>query len=255
MIGSWQGTFELVGRALGILAESNPEIRQQAWFDPEILEELALDPRAYEFDHPAGKRPNYHFGQWDLHNVDNRGYYRRFVLQQITLDSLLTRVAERDRGGGRNNGATTRDELLFEAAAVLVGTILMGSGVSGAGPDTHDSSVSLSTLLPQIARYRDAYYERLLRRVRGAHGERLRTEARVRKQPFGGARQHLNAELARLRASQLEHVHLARIFARMGYPDAAARQAAAVPVASARMLSKVGPMTRKVRNRDNPMRT
>ena len=70
----------------------DPEIRQQAWFDPQLVEELALDPRAYDFDHPASKRPNHHFGQWDLHRVDNRGYYRRFVLQQITLDAMLTRV-------------------------------------------------------------------------------------------------------------------------------------------------------------------
>jgi hypothetical protein len=84
---------ELITQALAILAETDPEIRQEAWFDPEMLDELALDPRAYEFDHPAGKRPNYHFGQWDQELIDNRGNYRRFVLQQITLDSLLSRVA------------------------------------------------------------------------------------------------------------------------------------------------------------------
>ena len=84
---------ELITRALNILANSDPEIRRQAWFDPELMDELALDPRAYEFDHPAGKRPNYHFGQWDQELVDNRGNYRRFVLQQITLDSLLSRIA------------------------------------------------------------------------------------------------------------------------------------------------------------------
>src|SRR3972149_3816102 len=87
---------ELITRALEILANTDPEIRRQAWFDPELLDELALDPRAYEFDHPAGKRPNYHFGQWDQELVDNRGNYRRFVLQQITLDALLSRVAATD---------------------------------------------------------------------------------------------------------------------------------------------------------------
>ena len=61
----------------------------------------------------------------------------------------------------------------------------------------------------------------------------------TRRQPFGGARQHLNAWLARRRASQLEHVHLAQIFARMGYPEAAYRQAGIVPVASARMRCEI----------------
>ena len=49
---------------------------------------MALDPRAYDFDHPVNRRPNYHFGQWDPHHIDNRGYYSRFVLQQVTLDAL-----------------------------------------------------------------------------------------------------------------------------------------------------------------------
>src|SRR4029077_11350209 len=83
---------ELIERALAILNETDPEIRQQAWFDPQMVEEVAIDPRAYDFDHPASKRPNHHFGQWDLHRIDNRGYYRRFVLQQVTLDAMLSRV-------------------------------------------------------------------------------------------------------------------------------------------------------------------
>ena len=61
------------------------------------LDELALDPRAYEFDHPANKRPNYHFGQWDPHRIDNAGRYRRFVVQQVTLDAILDRVVQRGR--------------------------------------------------------------------------------------------------------------------------------------------------------------
>src|SRR6185312_4518569 len=59
------------------------------------------------------------------------------------------------------------------------------------------------------------------------------------RQPFGGARQHLNQRLARLRAVQLQHVHLAQLFARMGYAEASSRQARVVPVASARMLCEI----------------
>ncbi len=75
--------------ALAILNATAPAILADAYFDPELLDELAFDPRAYDFDHPVNKRPNYHFGQWDPHHIDNRGRYRRFVLQQVTLDTLL----------------------------------------------------------------------------------------------------------------------------------------------------------------------
>ncbi len=232
---------ELITRALEILAHTDPEVRRLAWFDPELLDELALDPRAYEFDHPAGKRPNYHFGQWDQDHVDNRGNYRRFVLQQITLDSLLSRVAAFDSATHAKSqvAASTRDELLFEAAAVLAGTILMASGTTGSGPGTHDSDVSLATLLPHIASYRDEFYQELLARSAGAHGDRLRADSQRSRQPFGGARQHLNHELARRRAMQMQHVHLAQLYARMGYAEAALAQAHTVRIASARMLCQI----------------
>jgi hypothetical protein len=232
---------ELLERALAILAETDPEIRQQAWFDPQLLDELALDPRAYDFDHPASKRPNHHFGQWDLNHVDNRGYYRRFVLQQMTLDALLSRLNAPKNGTCGNDTATalTREELLFESAAVLAGTILMASGTTGNGPSCHNSDVTLSNLLPHIASYRDQFYEELLTRTSGPHGDRLRAESKRTRQPFGGARQHLNHELARRRAIQMQHVHLAQLYARMGYPDAAVAEANGVRIASARMLCRI----------------
>ena len=131
---------------------------------------MSLDPRAYEFDHPASKRPNHHFGQWDPHHVDNRGYYRRFVLQQITLDALLSRARLAPADGNVRPAMPPlpppRDELLFEAAAVLAGTILMASGTTGNGPGCHNSDVTLSNLLPHIAAYRDQFYEQLLARTR-----------------------------------------------------------------------------------------
>jgi hypothetical protein len=232
---------ELLERSLNILNEIDPEIRQQAWFDPQLVEELSLDPRAYDFDHPASKRPNHHFGQWDLNHVDNRGYYRRFVLQQMTLDALLSRLDAPTNGkNGNDKGtATNRDELMFEAAAVLAGTILMASGTTGNGPGCHNSDVTLSTLLPHIAAYRDQFYEDLLKRTSGPHGERLRAESQRTRQPFGGARQHLNQELARRRAVQMQHVHLAQLYARMGYPEVALAEANGVRIASARMISQI----------------
>jgi len=222
---------EVLEKALQLLADTDRDLLARACFDPDVLEELAVDPRAYDFDHPANKRPNYHFGQWDPSHIDNQGRYRRFVVQQVTLDSLMQRL--------HDPSDLPRDELLFEAASVLAGTVLMASGISGDGPQTYESNVTLAKLLPRIARYRDEFYERLFQKTSGAHAQRLQAEADEKRQPFGGARQHLNAQLARRRASQLEHVHLARIFARMGHTSAAQEEADVVPCASARMLCQI----------------
>lgn len=222
---------EVLAAAMKLLEETESDLLRQACLDPKLIDELAVDPRAYDFDHPANKRPNYHFGQWDPHHIDNQGRYRRFVVQQVTLDALMRRL--------HDTPDISAEELLFEAAAVLAGTVLMASGISGDGPSTFDSTITLSKLLPKIAKYRDEFYERLFRKAGGKHAERLRAEATERRQPFGGARQHLNAQLARQRASQLEHVHLARIFARMGHTAPAQREANVVPCAAARMQCQI----------------
>ncbi len=223
---------EVVTRALELIEDTAPSVLRAACFLPENLQELAIDPRAYDFNHPANKRPNYHFGQWDPHKIDNRGFYTRFIIQQVTFDALMDRVENPPP-------EIPHDELLFEAAAVLAGTMLMASGISGSGPETHDSTVTLTSLLPDIAAYRDEFYIQLFDRMDGGFRQRLEEEAAKKRQPFGGARQHLNAQLARRRASQLEHVHLAMIFARMGYAEAAVEQANVVPTASARMQCRI----------------
>ncbi|TWT78531.1 hypothetical protein Pla123a_13240 [Posidoniimonas polymericola] len=239
-VGASSGPYqELIEQTLAILDQSDPGLLRDAWFDLDLIEELAMDPRAYDFDHPVNKRPNYHFGQWDPDRIDNRGYYRRFILQPIALDALLSRIERDARPAGSPGDGPSRAELTFEAAAVLAGTMLMASGTTGNSPNCHGSEVTLSNLMPHIAAYRDRFYIELLERAEGELGERLRSEARRLRQPFAGARQHLNQELARRRAAQLQHVHLAQLFARMGYPEAADRQARTVRVASARMLSRI----------------
>jgi len=233
-----RGTGVAVGRyekiillALDILAQTDDDILTRANFDLDQLEEVAIDPRAYDFDHPVNRRPNYHFGQWDPRHISGSGFYTRFVLQQITLDALLSRCEEPNE--------EQREDRFHEAAAVLAGTMLMASAVSGDGPSRHDSTVTLSTLLPLIAGFRDDFYEQLLAHTEGPRGERLRTEARQQRQPFGAARQHLNQELARRRSLQMQRVHLAHLYARLGYPEAAQRQADSVQVAAARMVSGI----------------
>lgn len=231
-VGATAGPYaQVVEQCMQILRETDPDILRRASFDLELLDELAIDPRAYDFDHPVNQRPNYHFGQWDPHCIDNSGHYRRFVVQQVTLDALLARLHE--------HSEIPQQELLTEAAAVLAGTILMASGICGSGPGAFASTVSLASLLGPIAQYRDEFYDRLMTRLEGSHHRRLIEEQKIRRQPLGGARQHLNTHLAKHRASQLEHVQLARLFARMGHAAAAKEQSDFVPVPSARIVSRI----------------
>lgn len=218
---------ELVETALEILRQTDPGILEEAGFDLELLDELGMDPRAYDFDHPVNRRPNYQFGTWDFHRLDQEGRFRRYVVQHTTLEAIWSRIQEAQ--------PAQREEYLWEAAAVLAGTILMGSGMTGCRPSSHDSSVSLMSLLPRIAGYRDRFYQYWLERLRGKHGDRLRREAQERKQPFAGARQHLNHQLARLRAQQLQHVGVAQILASLGDFERARRQIEAIPGLAARM--------------------
>ncbi len=231
-VGVASGRYhDVVVRALEILRGTDESILRAAHFDVDLLSELAYDPRAYDFDHPVNRRPNYHFGTWDPHAIDSQGRYRRFLVQQVTLDALQSRVSEASD--------VPPDQLAEEAAAVLAGTILMASGISGWGPSAHGSTTTLATLCPEIAQFRDEFYDYLLNNMSGPHGERLHAEALVRHQAFGAARQHLNASLAQQRAKQLQHVHLAKLYARMGFPDAAKRQTDVVHVTNARMQSRI----------------
>ncbi|TWU40298.1 hypothetical protein Q31b_36460 [Novipirellula aureliae] len=222
---------KMIELAIEVLGQTDPDILRAASFNLDRMQELSLDPRAFDFDHPVNRRPNYHFGGWDTRSIDDDGYYDRFVLRQVTLDALLSRVEEPSEH--------PVSELLTEAATVLAGTILMASGISGWGPNAYTSDVTLGTLMKPIAIYRDAFYEDQMTGLSGAHAERLEKEQQMRRQPFGAVRQHLNAALAERRAAQVQHVQLARLYARMGYPDAATRQVDAVPATSARMLCRI----------------
>ena len=221
----------VVSRAIEVLQAADPEILRCASFDLEHMDELALDPRAYDFDHPVNRRPSYHFGGWDERAIGKDGFYNRFIFRQVTLDALLSRMHE--------VSDIDRSELLVEAAAVLAGTMLMASGITGWGPGSYTSDITLGSLMKPIAAYRDAFYNHCIGQLNGSHSLRLENEQKIRRQPFGAARQHLNAALAQRRAAQLQHVQLARLYARMGFPDAATKQADAVPATSARMICRI----------------
>jgi hypothetical protein len=235
--GAAHGRYRhLVAGAIEILAAAPPELLHQADFDLDAMEELALDPRAFDFMHPAASRPNYLFGLWDPQRIDEEGRYRRMVLQQATLDGILSWPREAPRAG-RESATTT--ELELESAAVLAGVILMASGLSGRGPASTQAALGLGELLPRIAGYRDAFYRWLLGRLPPAHRDRLEDEARRLRQPFGGVRQHINAILAGRRARQVESVSLAAVMARLGRAAAAERLAGTVPAASARLFARI----------------
>lgn len=249
---------EIVAKTIEILRSTDPVLLRDAWFDPDKLDELAIDPRAFDFDHPVNRRPNYHFGTWDPHVIDENGYFRRFIIHQVTIDGILQRVKDsRDAfskgeiqitvtAAASGSGTVVRQaepvserDYLNEAAAILAGTMLMGSGITGDHVQTHDSTVTLSTLMPQIASYRDRFYELLIQRIPEPARTRLEEEAKRLFQPFGAARQDLNKRLARKRADQLLRLNLARLYARMGYFEAARRQTEIISVASARILCRI----------------
>jgi hypothetical protein len=222
---------EVVTRALELLRSTPTDILTEAHFSLDALNELALDPRAHDHLHPANKRTNYLFGEWDPHQIDLKGRYRRFVVRKVILDALLNWIKLQKR--------VPTEEVLFDAAAVLSGTILMASAISGAGPDTHDSTVSLTSLLPRVARQRDAYYARLLEAATGTRAKRLQKHAKTTQQPFGHVRQHLNFYLAQYGTQQVQRRYLAYLFARMAQPDAARQQANSIPCAAARFECEI----------------
>lgn len=234
-VGACHGPYQmLVEKAIEVLNQSDSGILHNAGFDPKQLDELSFDPRAYDHGHPANRRPNYLFGEWDPHHIDRQGRYRRFVVRQAVLDALL-------ESSIRNGHAkkTTNATSMLEQATVLAGTILMAAGMSGEGPTALDSTVKLANLVPRIAHYRDEFYQWWIEHLSGDLGEQLRTEAKRVRQPFGGIRQHLNHVLARQRAVQLQERRLAMLFAELGFPEASRQRARQIPTVSLRALGEI----------------
>ncbi len=235
-VGAACGRYQaLIERTIQFFQETPLEIQHQSHFDWTRMQELAVDVRAHDHLHPANKRTNYMFGEWDPHSVNTKGYYDRFVIRQIILDALLNWMEDTHR----KHKKLDESEILFDASAVLCGTMLMASSISGSGPGIHDSSITLTSLLPRVAHQRDAFYARLLGEATGERKRRLLKQTEQTQQPFGHVRQRLNIELAKYGAKQVQTRHLAQMFARMGYPEASRRQAQVIPCASARIECEI----------------
>jgi len=230
-VGACYGPYrEVIGKSIEVLLATDSSLLHQAGFDPQQLDELAIDPRSYDHGHPANRRPNYLFGEWDPHLIDRQGRYRRFIIRQTVLDALIDSLRH------KLGGSTPTP---MEAGTVLAGTILMAAGMSGDGPTAIDSTTKLATLVPRIAQYRDEFYEAWIEKIPDELGEKLRAEAKRVRQPFGGIRQHLNHALAMQRALQLQERRLAMLFAEMGFPEASRQRARQIPTISLRFLSEI----------------
>lgn len=223
---------ELIEQTIEFLESMPSHILTDAHFHLDQLEELSVDIRAHDHTHPANKRANYMFGEWDPHQINVKGRYSRFIIRRIILEAMFSWMEA-------NRDELSHEELLHDASAVLCGTMLMASSVSGSGPDTHDSTISLMSLMPQIVEQRDSFYTRLISVATGTRAKRLKKAAADTQQPFGHVRLHLNMHLATYGASQVQRRHLAQFYARLGYPDAARDCAAVIPSTSTRFETEL----------------
>ncbi|HVJ81531.1 MAG TPA: hypothetical protein VNC50_10715, partial [Planctomycetia bacterium] len=227
---AWGPHQALVGQALDLLEGIDQDLLADAFFDLEALEELAIDPRAYDTGHPVNQRPGYQFGEWDPAVVGTDGRYHRFVVRAPILAVLRDWMADNPEDPER---------ALFEGAAVLAGTVLLASGISGGGPDDLDSEQSAGTLVGRVSQCRDRFYERLLTTRAGRFAAALHEEAGQYRQPFGRIRQHLNQKLGVQRAAQLIRDRLAHVYSRLGFAAAAAAQVDAIASLSTRLRCEI----------------
>ena len=234
-VGVAAGPYQvLISEVISFIRTLPESLLEGTHFSFARLSELVLDVRSHDHLHPVTKRTNYIFGEWDPDEIDTKGFYRRFVVRRLILDALIAWI---NSPGDRRFGTET--ERVYDAAVVLTGTILMGASISGSGPQTWDSSVSLTTLLPMVARQRDGFYEMLLGLAQGERGARLRRLAEQTRQPFGHVRHELNMYLAKYGADQVQHRHLSWVFARMGYEQASREEATVIPCLAARFESEI----------------
>ncbi len=231
-VGSAAGPYRrLIEGTLHFIQQLPESMTAPSHFSLDHLDELALDIRSHDHLHPVNKRTNYMFGEWDPEVIDTKGFYRRFVVRSIILESLLHWIS--------STTYMPEEERLFDASAVLAGTILMASAISGSGPETYDSTVSLTSLLPVVARQRDNFYQSLLETSSGARRKRLFDSATKSRQPFGHVRHQLNMYLSQYGANQVQHRHLSSFFASLGFEEASCAEAAIIPCASARFESEL----------------
>ena len=221
----------LMERAVRILETVDESLREQFYFQIENLDEIALDPRGLDQEHPANFRPNYQFGLWDPHSLNERGCYRRLILHDLPLEIAFRWATRPDPPPG--------SDPWLEAAAVLAGTMLMGAAVWGPYPGALMSTTNVSQLLARIAKARDDFYLRLMSITGETTQSALASEFAAHGRPFEAVRQFLNTTLAEYRSSQVHDSGLARIMAQLGAADAAKTAAARLRSSTARLRAGI----------------
>ncbi|GEM_PF-1611391 len=221
----------LIDKAVTILEATDDSLKQAFFFQIENLEEIALDPRGLDQEHPACFRPNYQFGLWDPHSLNDRGYFRRLVLHDLPLEIAL-------RWANQGPHSPHADPW-FEAAAVLAGTMLMGASVWGSYPGAMMSTTNVSELLSRIAKARDDFYVWLLSAQHELGGSLSPQEPRPHGRPFDEVRQFLNTALAEYRSRQTHASSLVRVMAQMGSLHAARTAASRLSSKTARLRAGI----------------
>ncbi len=127
-VGAAVGPYEqIINATIAFMKQLPDDLVASSHFSLDRLTELSLDVRSHDHLHPVNKRTNYVFGEWDPDEIDTKGFYRRFIVRRLILTSLLDWVQQ-----GKPDQPLD-PERLFDASAVLAGTILMASAISGSG--------------------------------------------------------------------------------------------------------------------------
>ncbi len=224
----------LVWWTLKILQEVPDSIALQADFDFEQLEEIALDPRPLDFQHPLQHRPNNIYGSWDLHRLDRSGRYCRYIVQKANLDFLCRWVAEK-----LNSGQADPQVTIFQAAGVLANTTLMAMGISGGHPSAIPSTENLGRLVDKIASYREEFYQWLHQNASRWLGQRAAHSAPGKATYFAEVRRSLNRSINDYRAREAHRSRFVQLMAELGQQDIVTHQLELIFGATARMTARI----------------
>lgn len=224
----------LIHWAVRILSEIPERIALQADFDFEQLEELAFDPRSLDFQHPVQHRPNYIYGSWDLHRLNQSGRFSRYVAQKAILDFLCRWIADQVAAGRADH-----QTIVFQAAGVLATTVLMAMGITGGSPSAIPSTENLGRLVNRIAFYREEVYRWLQQQAQSWLGLGKVSLPTGGSGLFTEVRRSLNRSINDYRAREAHRSRFVQLMAELGQQDIVNRQINLIAGASGRMTTQI----------------
>ncbi len=165
----------------------------------DAITEIAVDPRVYDYLHPAWHRPGHVFGEYDPERVSVSGYYERFVIRAWLLEA-----ARAYRRHYLDGNAGVQEELVdYQAGVGLAATALLAVAVSGAQPGARSAEQTLAKTAANAALAREDFYRFHIENAPATIAADLRREREDRKVPFAAFRLHLNRTMVRDRAAQV----------------------------------------------------